>query len=83
MQVFDLLQRFTLGVILARLLSPEDYGIIALVMVITEVLAIFVDSGFAVGLIQGQNITREDFSTVFYFNIGISFIISIILSTVF
>ncbi len=79
MQVFDLLQRFTLGVILARLLSPEDYGIVALVMVITEVLVIFVDSGFAVGLIQGKNVTKKDFSTVFYFNIGISFIISLLL----
>ncbi len=63
---------FVVSIILARLLSPSDYGTIALVTVIINVLQVFVDSGMGNALIQKKNADDTDFSTVFYFNLGIS-----------
>lgn len=57
------------SVILARLLDPAVYGTVALVTVITSVLQVFVDSGFANALIQKKDADDLDFSTVFYFNV--------------
>lgn len=60
---------FVVSIILARLLSPKDYGTIALVMVFTVILQVFVDSGFGTALIQKKNADDLDYSSVFYFNI--------------
>lgn len=57
------------SIILARLLDPKVYGIVALVTVITTILQVFVDGGFATALIQKKDADELDFSTVFYFNI--------------
>lgn len=59
---------FIVSVILARLLEPEDYGMIALVTVFTSILQVFVNSGFGGALIQKKNADDLDFSSVFYFN---------------
>ena len=59
-----------LSIILARLLKPEDFGVIAMLSIFVGVAGVFVDSGFGSALIQRQNITREDTSSVFYFNIA-------------
>ena len=59
---------FVLSIILARLLTPEDYGILPLVTVFTAILQVFIDSGFANALIQKKDADDIDFSTVFYFN---------------
>lgn len=59
------------SIILARLLEPEAYGTIALVTVITTFLQVFVDSGMATSLVQKKNADDVDFSTVFYFNLGV------------
>ena len=61
--------QLVLGIILARILFPSDFGLIGLMAVFIVVSRIFVDSGLANALIQKQNRTEEDFSTVFYFNI--------------
>ena len=58
-----------LGIILARILFPSDFGLIGMMTVFIVVSRIFIDSGLANALIQKQNRTEEDFSTVFYFNI--------------
>ena len=50
----------------------DDYGVIAIVMVIIAVLGIFVDSGMGVSLIQKKETNTLDFSTVFYFNIAMA-----------
>lgn len=63
---------FIVSIILARLLAPEAYGTIAIVMVFITVLQVFVDSGFGNALIQKQGADDLDFSTVFYFNIVLS-----------
>lgn len=66
---------FIVSIVLARLLSPEDYGTIALVTVFTTILQVFVDSGLGTALIQKKNADDLDFSSVFYFN----FVVCIIL----
>ncbi len=61
---------FFVSIVLARLLDPEVYGTIALVTVFTTVLQVFVDSGLGNALIQKKDADDKDFSTVFFFNIG-------------
>lgn len=58
-------------IVLARLLDVEHFGAIALVTVIIRILQVFVDSGLANALIQKKNADQVDFSSVFYFNIGV------------
>ena len=60
---------FVVSIVLARLLSPEDYGTIALITVFTSILNVFVDSGMGSALIQKKEADDCDFSSVFYFNI--------------
>ncbi len=66
-------------IILARILLPEDFGIIALINVFIVILNVFVDSGMANALIQKKNVDNKDFSSVFYFNIFQGIIIYILL----
>lgn len=55
--------------VLARILLPEDYGLIALVTVFIQILNVFVDSGLGNALIQKKDADDLDFSSVFYFNL--------------
>lgn len=64
--------QFLIGIVLSRLLTPNDYGIIGIIMVLFTFCDIFVDSGFGKGLIQKTNRTEVDSSTVFFFNIVVS-----------
>lgn len=57
------------SIVLARILEPELYGIVALVTVITTILQVFIDSGLGTALVQKKDADKVDFSTVFYFNI--------------
>lgn len=66
---------FIVSIILARILAPEDYGIIALVTVFTNILQVFVDSGLGTALIQKKNADDLDFSSVFYFNFVVCLIL--------
>lgn len=66
---------FIVSIVLARILTPSDYGTIALVTVFTTILQVFIDSGLSTALIQKKDADELDFSSVFYFN----FIICIIL----
>lgn len=66
---------FVVSIVLARILSPDDYGTVALVTVFTTILQVFVDSGLGVALIQKKNADDLDFSSVFYFN----FVVCIVL----
>lgn len=67
--------QFVLSLIIARLLLPSDYGLIAMLTVFISISQVFVDAGFTRTLIQKQDRTDKDFSTVFYFNIAISCLI--------
>lgn len=66
--------RFVVSVILARLLSPEEFGIIAIMIVILSLCSIFIDSGFGVALVQKKDIDEKDCNSVFYINICFAFI---------
>ena len=59
---------FVVEIVLARLLVPEAFGIVALVTVFINILQVFVDSGLGNALIQKKNADDLDFSSVFYFN---------------
>lgn len=61
--------KLVVEIVLARVLFPDDYGLIALVTVFITVLNVFVDSGLANALIQKKDADNIDFSTVFWFNI--------------
>jgi len=61
--------QFLVSIVLARILTPDDYGTVALVLVITQILQVFVDSGLGNALIQKKDTDDVDFSTVFYFNV--------------
>lgn len=66
---------FVVSIVLARILSPEDYGTIALVTVFTTILQVFVDSGLGTALIQKKDADDLDFSSVFYFNAALCLIL--------
>ena len=70
---------FISGIILARLLTPEDYGAIGMLAIFMSLAEVFIDAGFGSALIQKKNPTQTDYSTVFYFNIGMSFILYTVL----
>lgn len=66
---------FVISIILARLLLPEQYGTIALIMVFINVCSVIVDGGLNTALIQKKNVDNIDFSTIFYFSLSISFLL--------
>ena len=70
---------FLVGLILARLLTPEEYGIMAMITVFIAVSNSIVDSGFSNALIRKVRIESIDYNTVFYFNLIVSFILYILL----
>lgn len=60
------------GIVLARLLSPEEYGLIGIVTIFTTVMYGIMDSGFSSALIRKQTLTNEDYNTLFFFNLIVS-----------
>lgn len=60
------------SIILARLLTPSDYGAVALVMIFISIANVFVSSGLGSALVQKKDADNIDFSSVFYINIGLS-----------
>lgn len=70
---------FILNIILARLLSPHDYGTIGMLTIFLMFSNVFIDSGFSRALIQKQDRTENDFSTALIFNISVSVILYVML----
>ena len=70
---------FLVGLVLARLLSPEEYGLIGIVTIFTTVMLNIVDSGFSNSLIRKQHISDDDYCTLFYSNLAISILMYAIL----
>lgn len=66
---------FAVEIILARLLAPSAFGIIAIVTVFINILQVFVDSGLGNALIQKKNADDLDFSSVFHFNMAVCIIL--------
>ncbi len=65
---------FVVGIILSRLLSPDLFGLVGMIMIFIAVSEIFVNSGFHQSLIRKQSVGPEDFSTIFYTNLIIAFV---------
>ncbi len=61
--------QFVVTVVLARLLSPAEFGMVAVLTIFTAIAATLVESGFGTALIQKQTVTREEESAVFHFNL--------------
>lgn len=72
--------QFCVTIVLARILTPDDFGVIAMLALFIGVAGIFIDGGFSAALIQRQNITHTDESTVFYFNLGMGAFVALMLS---
>lgn len=70
---------FVANLVMARLLTPDDYGAIGILMIFIALSMIFIDAGFGNALIQKSKPTEEDYSTIFYFNLIISGVIFLIL----
>ena len=70
---------FIVGLVLARLLSPEEYGLIGIVTIFTTILAGFVDSGFSNSLIRKKEVSNEDYNTLFSFNLIVSIVLFVLL----
>lgn len=71
--------KFVLGIILARLLMPSDFGIIGMITVFFDVANEIVQGGFGQAYIQKKNTSKKDAATVFYFNLFISLLIYVCL----
>lgn len=71
--------QFVSGIILARILSPEDYGCIGMLTVFTMLASTIIDGGFSSALIQKKTPTNVDYSTIFHWNVGFSIFVYIIL----
>ena len=66
---------FVVSIVLARLLMPEEYGVISIVFVIISLCDVFVDSGFAKALIQNKDTDERDYSSVFWCGLVFSLVI--------
>lgn len=71
--------QFILGIIMARILLPSDYGTVGMIAIFIAVSQTFIDSGFSSALIRKLDRTEADFSTVFYFGISVSLLLYVIL----
>ena len=70
---------FITNIILARLLSPDDFGLLAVITIFVQIAQTFIDSGFSNALIQKKDRNQIDYSTIFFFNLAISILFYIIL----
>ena len=67
--------QFMIGIVLARLLSPNDYGLLGLVGIVTVVCTALVNGGFTTALIRKKDATDDDYNTVFICNLGMSLLL--------
>lgn len=74
-----MLIQFISGIILARLLTPYDYGCIGMLMIFMVLAEVFIDGGFGSALIQKKRPTQEDYSTIFFWNLGMAVLLYLIL----
>lgn len=71
--------QFISNIVLARLLTPDDYGCIGMLTIFVLLSATIIDGGFSSALIQKKRPTQEDYSTIFLWNLGLSIVIYLIL----
>lgn len=64
--------QFVLQIVLARILDPEHYGVLSLMVIFTTLANVFIQTGFNTALIQNKDVTEEDYSSVFWVTLGIA-----------
>ena len=70
---------FLVGLVLARLLTPAEYGVMAMIAIFIAVSTSIIDSGFSNALIRKVHLKRVDYNTVFYFNLTVSILVYVLL----
>ncbi len=65
--------QFLANIVLARMLTPKDFGLLAIIAIFVQISQTFIDSGFGNALIQKKDRSQTDYSTVFFFNLALSF----------
>lgn len=70
---------FLVGLVLARLLSPREYGLIGYVSILTAVFNSIVDSGFSSALIRKKDVNEVDYNTTFIFNLAVSVVLVVLM----
>ena len=73
------LLNLVIGIFLARLLSPGEYGIVGMLAIFTLIASNLQESGFGVALVNIKDIKHNDYNSVFWFNIGVSLLLYLIL----
>lgn len=71
--------QFIIGIVMARLLSPQDYGTAALPAVFFAISVIFIDGGFGTAMVRKEELTDQDLSTAFYYSTLVGFFFYVIL----
>lgn len=71
--------QFIIGIILARILLPEEFGLVGMIAVFIAFSQLLIDSGFSFALIRKEKVTRIEYETVFWFNTCISLLFFILL----
>lgn len=71
--------QLAVNIVLARILMPEDFGMVAMLAVFIQFSQAFIDSGFSNALIQRKNRTEADYCTVFYFTVAVSTVLYVLL----
>ena len=66
---------FVVSIVLARLLSPDDYGLLGLIAVVTAVCQTLINGGFITALIRKKDATDDDYNTAFIMNLGMSLLL--------
>lgn len=70
---------FIISVVLARLLSPDDYGLIGIIAVFTAISTVLINSGFKSALLRRESVSEVEYSTAFIINVGVSVFLYILL----
>ena len=70
---------FVIGIVLARLLSPSDYGLVGMLSIFLAISQLFIDGGLTGALIRTKKPTEEDYSTVYIINLGMSVFFYVVL----
>jgi O-antigen/teichoic acid export membrane protein len=70
---------FVLSIILARLLMPEDYGVVSIILVFINLANVFVSSGFSTALIQDAKADDKDYSTMMWCSLGVAVLLYVTL----
>ena len=71
--------QFVVSILIARMLTPHDYGSVALLSIFISIATVFVQSGLSTALIQKKDTDETDYSSVFYYSVVLALIVYIIL----